>query len=152
MIKILKNVTTTLVMSLVALQDSSNKILHNNHIYILNIVVACFLTCQLLRSLLWLSYVVLRTWQLKRVWKRRRAMSVTIFFIEVIAQMVRPASKKHFSLVLHRRDTGITTALRAASCIPSSGTRRGFLLDARCCDMSCTNIVIPKKGLHCRCS
>lgn len=112
-----------------ALQDSSSKILHNNHIYIINVVVACFLTCQLLRSLLWLSYVVLRTWQLKRVWKRRRAMSVTIFLIEIVAQMVRAANKETLFLYLHRQRTGlllylhrqcteITGALVAPICIP----------------------------------
>ncbi|DBA98954.1 TPA: hypothetical protein ACH3X1_014695 [Trebouxia sp. C0004] len=50
--------------------------------------MACILACQLLRSLLWLLYVVVRSWQLKRVWKRRRARSVAIFFVEIIAQMI----------------------------------------------------------------
>jgi len=71
----------------VGLQDSSSRILHNNHIYILNVVMACILSCQLLRSLLWLLYVLVRSWQLKSVWKRRRARSVTIFLVEIIAQM-----------------------------------------------------------------
>lgn len=70
------------------LQDSTSRILYKNQIYIINIVVACVLTCQLLRSLLWLSYVVIRTLQLKRVWKRRRARSVLIFFVEIVAQLV----------------------------------------------------------------
>ncbi len=79
----------------VNLQDSSSRILHNNHIYILNVVMACILACQLLRSLLWLLYVLVRSWQLKRVWKRRRARSVTIFLVEIIAQMA--------SALLHRK-------------------------------------------------
>ncbi|KAL3142108.1 hypothetical protein ABBQ32_004726 [Trebouxia sp. C0010 RCD-2024] len=68
--------------------DSSSRILYIDHIYIINVVVACVLICQLLRSLLWMSYVVIRTWQLKRVWKRRRARSVQIFLVEIVAQLI----------------------------------------------------------------
>lgn len=39
---------------------------------------------------MWLSFVIVRTRQLKRAWKRRRAQNVVLFFIELIAQMVRP--------------------------------------------------------------
>ena len=38
-----------------------------------------------------MAYVVIRTWQLTRVWKRRRARSVQIFLIEIVAQLVREA-------------------------------------------------------------
>ncbi|DBA91385.1 TPA: hypothetical protein ACH3X2_003920 [Trebouxia sp. C0005] len=68
--------------------DSTSRILHHDTISLINVVVGCFLACQLLRSFVWLSFVTIRTWQLKRAWKRRRARNVGLFFIELIAQMV----------------------------------------------------------------
>lgn len=71
------------------LQDGSSRILHKDTIYIVNVAVGSVLACQLLRSLIWLSYLVVRTWQMKRVWKRRRARNVAFFFVEISSQLVR---------------------------------------------------------------
>ena len=77
-----------LQVSMLSMQDSTSRILHHDTIYLVNIVVGSILACQLLRSVIWLTFVVIRTWQSKRIWKRRRLRNVVLFSVEISAQLV----------------------------------------------------------------